>query len=207
MKKTTKKEEARHPEAAETPCECSSGCAAHCNCGGSCGCHGEHEGCTCEATEAESTTEAEIVESAPDDDKYAEMLNRYQRCLAEFDNYRKRTAKEMAARYGDGIRAACEKLLPIVDNFERALAAHNDPESTFHQGIALIARQFGGVLEEMGVKPIETQPGDPFDANLHHAVAHTEDENLGQNEIAAVLQKGYVHKERVLRYAMVKVAN
>ncbi|MDR0273046.1 MAG: nucleotide exchange factor GrpE [Clostridiales bacterium] len=141
------------------------------------------------------------------DAKYGEMLDKYQRCLAEFDNYRKRTDKEKAGRYDDGIRAACEKLLPIVDNFERALNACDDKENNFYKGIEMIARQFDNTLEELGVKAIATEPGVDFNAHHHYAVAHTEDENFGENVVAEVLQKGYVHKERVIRPAMVKVAN
>jgi len=181
------KEEQSARSACCPPQEC------ECNHEDPCGCGDE---CKCTCDDAPSA-----------DAKYNEMLDRYQRCLAEFDNYRKRTAKELAARYDDGIRAACEKLLPIIDNFDRAMSASEDKETPFYQGISMIARQFGDALTDMGIKEIETNPGDPFDANLHHAVAHGEDENFGTNEVAAVLQKGYVHKERVLRYAMVKVAN
>jgi len=173
-----------------------------------CGCHDHsHEnGCTCDDHECKCGEEIEIIDHA-DDSKYAEIMDKYKRSLAEFDNYRKRTTKEMAARYNDGIRAACEKLLPIVDNFERALASNENQEDSFFQGITLIARQFEGMLTDMGVEIIETEPGDQFNANLHHAVAHGEDENFGKNEVAAVLQKGYKHKDKVLRYAMVKVVN
>jgi molecular chaperone GrpE len=135
------------------------------------------------------------------------MLDKYQRCLAEFDNYRKRTTKEMASRYDDGIRATCEKLLPIVDNFERALSAHDNKEDGFYKGIEMIARQFDNILESLGVQSIAAEPGVPFDTNLHHAVAHTEDPNFGENEVAEILQKGYIHRDRVIRHAMVKVAN
>jgi len=171
-----------------------------CGCGNNCG--------NCEGHDPE-TSEIPVPEviDLESNAKYNEMLDRYQRCLAEFDNYRKRTTKEMAARYDDGLRAACDKLLPIVDNFERAMAAHDNPEDTFFQGVALIARQFDNMLSDLGVQSIATEPGDPFDTNLHHAVAHTEDENFNQNSVAMVLQKGYTHKDRVLRYAMVKVAN
>ena len=142
--------------------------------------------------------------------KYKEMLDRYQRCLAEFDNYRKRTVKEMSIRYDDGIRSVCEKLLPIVDNFERAMNASENSaarEDNFYQGVALIARQLENTLNNLGISLIETEPGSPFDTNLHYAVAHAEDENFGENQVAEVLQKGYLHKEKVLRHAMVKVVN
>ena len=151
--------------------------------------------------------ECEILDAVPTDSKYNEMLDKYQRSVAEFDNYRKRTIKEMAARYDDGIRFVAEKLLPMVDNFERALSANEDIESSFYQGVAMIARQYGGILEDMGVKPIALEPGDTFDPNFHNAVAHVEDENFGQNSVAEVLQKGYMYKDKVLRYSMVKVAN
>ena len=118
-------------------CTCESTCGEHCECGGTCECHEGQEGCTCE-----NPDEAPEVIDFPGDAKFNEMQDRYQRCLAEFDNYRKRTAKEMAARYDDGVRAACEKLLPIVDNFERAMASHDNKEEPFYQGITLIARQF-----------------------------------------------------------------
>ncbi|MCL2839252.1 MAG: nucleotide exchange factor GrpE [Defluviitaleaceae bacterium] len=167
----------------EVPCECDSDCACH------------------------AVSQEDAIEVVDGDTRYNEMLDRYQRCLAEFDNYRKRTAKELSIRYDDGVRATCEKLLPLIDNFERAMEANENKGDSFYQGIALIARQFESTLESLGVKPIETEPGTPFDANFHHAVAHSADENFGQNEIVAVLQKGYTHKERVIRYAMVQVAN
>jgi len=152
--------------------------------------------------------ECEVLDAPQQEEqKLSEMEDRYKRALAEFDNYRKRTIKEMSARYDDGIRAACEKLLPMVDNFHRALNAHEDKEDSFYQGVAMIARQFDGVLGELGVEPIVLEPGDKFDPNFHNAVAHVEDENFGQNEVIEELQKGYVHRDKVLRYSMVRVAN
>ena len=157
---------------------------------------------------AESTEDdaAEVVET-----DYAALYNqaqdRYQRNLAEFDNFRKRTTKEMAGRYDDGIRAAAEKLLPIVDNFERALSASENKEDNFYQGIALIARQFDNVLSSLGVEPIGDGVGSVFDHNIHHAVAHIQDESQGQNVVTEVLQRGYTHRDKVLRPSMVKVAN
>ena len=149
--------------------------------------------------------EAEVLETP--DSRYNELFDKYQRSLAEFDNYRKRTTKEMSARYDDGIRAACEKLLPTVDNFERALAAFEDKENSFYQGVEMIARQFVAILKEVGAEEIELEPGDSFDPNFHNAVAHVEDDNFGPSQVAEVLQKGYIHKDKVLRYSMVKVAN
>ena len=156
----------------------------------------------CPASEADG----EVIET-----DYATLYNqaqdRYARTLAEFDNFRKRTTKEMAARYEDGVRAAAEKLLPIVDNFERAMSASENKEDNFYQGIALIARQFDNVLADIGVEPITDGVGSNFDHNIHHAVAHIEDEDLGQNVVAEVLQRGYLHRDKVLRPSMVKVAN
>jgi len=170
----------------------------------------EHENCCeaethchCNANEASDVTD----ETTDFEVKYHEMLDRYQRCLAEFDNYRKRTVKEMSSRYDDGVRASCEKLLPIVDNFERAINACENTEDNFYQGVAMIARQFDTVLADMGLMPIATEPGEEFDINLHYAVAHIQDENLGQNTVAEILQKGYTHKDKTIRPSMVKVAN
>jgi len=155
------------------------------------------------------TLDAEVLDAPPTDYEalYTQAQDRYQRNLAEFDNFRKRTTKEMAARYEDGIRAVAEKLLPIVDNFERAMSTNENKEDNFYQGIALIARQFDGVLEGLSILPIAEGVGSVFDHNIHHAVAHVEDENHGQNVVAEVLQRGYTHREKVLRPSMVKVAN
>ena len=159
--------------------------------------------------EEEEETETESPEVIETD--YAALFvqaqDRYQRNLAEFDNFRKRTTKEMAARYEDGIRAAVEKLLPIIDNFERAMSASENKEDNFYQGVALIARQFDNMLSDMGVEPIGDGVGSVFDHNIHHAVAHIEDETQGQNVVTEVLQRGYMHRDKVLRPSMVKVAN
>jgi len=151
--------------------------------------------------------EIEVLDAPSQDDKLSDAINLYQRTLAEFDNYRKRTSKEMAIRYDDGIRAACEDLLPLVDNFARALSACEDKENGFYQGVAMIARQLEGILTNLGLEAITLNPGDKFDPNFHNAVAHVEDENFGQNEIVDVLQKGYIHKGKVLRHSVVRVAN
>ncbi|MCL2377606.1 MAG: nucleotide exchange factor GrpE [Defluviitaleaceae bacterium] len=160
--------------------------------------------------EAEETADEIEVLEAPETDYaalYAQAQDRYQRNLAEFDNFRKRTTKEMAARYEDGVRAAAEKLLPIVDNFERAISTSENKEDNFYQGIALIARQFENVLSSLGIEPIGEGAGSVFDHNIHHAVAHIEDASLGQNVVSEVLQRGYTHRDKVIRPSMVKVAN
>jgi len=168
----------------------------------------EPEGITVEDEEATEVEVLDAQESNPDyATLYAQAQDRYQRNLAEFDNFRKRTTKEMATRYEDGTRAAIEKLLPIVDNFERAMSASENKEDNFYQGIAMIARQLDTVLEGLGVMPIAEGVGSDFDHNIHHAVAHIEDESHGQNVVVEVLQRGYTHREKVLRPSMVKVAN
>ncbi|MCL1999120.1 MAG: nucleotide exchange factor GrpE [Turicibacter sp.] len=150
----------------------------------------------------EDAEDAEIEEK----DEYAELLDKYQRSLAEFDNFRKRTLREKSAAYDSGLIGAVEKLLPVIDNFNRALASPTNAEDSFYQGISMIAKQLDNYLAELGVEIIDTQTTE-FDPNLHFAVAHVEDESLGNNEIVEELQKGYVYKGKTIRPSMVKVAN
>lgn len=140
--------------------------------------------------------------------KAAEYLDRYQRTLAEFDNFRKRTIKEKASMYDDGMSDAVEKLLPIIDNFERAVnsVSEEDKQTALFKGLEMVYKQFCDVLSTLSVEEIEAE-GKPFDPNFHNAVMHIEDENFGENEIAAVLQKGYKYKDKVIRPSMVQVAN
>ena len=168
----------------------------------------ENEKASAEAQTAEA--EIEVVEAEAEKNyelMYNEMLDKYQRSLAEFDNFRKRTTKEMTARYEDGKKAAAAKFLPCLDNLERAVFANENKDDNFYQGIVLILRGFETAFGDMDIKPIELEPGAHFNANFHNAVAHTEDENFGENQVAEVLQKGYMFKDKVLRHAMVKVAN
>jgi len=170
-----------------------------------------------EMEEAELEEEAHIPKAEapeqqePEQPDYEALLDqaqdRHKRTMAEFDNFRKRTTKEMATRYDDGLRAAAEKLLPIIDNFERAMNASENKEDTFYQGITLISRQLDSVLADIGIEPLDDKPGTLFDHNIHHAVAHIEDDAYDQNVIVEILQKGYKHRDRVLRPSMVKVAN
>ena len=132
----------------------------------------------------------------------AQAADKYLRVLAEYDNFRKRTMKERDSIYADAYIDAVKQLLPVVDNIERALGYSND-ENT-EKGLGLIVSAVHTTLEKMGVKEIETKT---FDPNLHNAVMHVDDESLGEGEIVEVFQKGYVLGERVVRYAMVKVAN
>ena len=139
--------------------------------------------------------------------KLAEEKDRYARILAEYDNYRKRTSRELDGRYADGKADAWKGLLPVVDNFERALAAAPaDSDDPLRKGIELTYRQFKEQMEKDGVKEIEAL-GKEFDPELHNAVMHCEDESLGENVIADVFMKGYTLGDKVLRHSMVKVAN
>ncbi|MCL2189932.1 MAG: nucleotide exchange factor GrpE [Defluviitaleaceae bacterium] len=168
----------------------------------------ENKDTPCEG-EVSDSEEGEVLDPPSADTLYKETLDRYTRTLAEFDNFRKRTVKEKAAQYDAGMCAAAEKMLTLVDNFDRAMASGEAThgEDTFYQGIAMIARQFTDALKDLNVVEISAEAGTAFDPNLHNAVAHEENDAFGTNEISAVLQKGYMYKDRVLRHSMVKVAN
>lgn len=144
----------------------------------------------------------------PKDDKIEELTDRLQRNMAEFDNFRKRTEKEKSAMYEVGAKDIVERILPVVDNFERGLAAVPEDEkgSPFADGMEKIYKQFLTTLEEAGVKPIEAV-GKPFDPDYHNAVMHVEDESLGENVVAQELLKGYTYRDTVVRHSMVQVAN
>ncbi|CVI67307.1 heat shock protein GrpE [Clostridiales bacterium CHKCI001] len=137
-----------------------------------------------------------------------ELTDRLKRTMAEFDNFRKRTEKEKSAMFDMGAKTIVEKILPIVDNFERGLAAvpEENKEDAFVDGMDKVYKQLMKTLEEAGVKPIEAV-GKEFDPNFHNAVMHVENEELGENVVAAEFQKGYTYKETVVRHSMVQVAN
>lgn len=147
-------------------------------------------------------------ELAAKDQKIEELTDRLMRSMAEFENYRKRTEKEKTQMYDMGVKSMIEKILPIIDNFERGFSTltDKDKEGAFAQGIELIYKQLIGALEEIGVKPIDAV-GKEFDPNFHNAVMHGEDEALGENIISDEFQKGYMYKDTVVRYSMVKVVN
>ena len=174
-----------------------------------------------EVPEAEATKETETKDAKPEEktktsffgkkkkDKFEqqveELTDRLKRNMAEFDNFRKRTEKEKASMYVIGARDIVEKILPVVDNFERGLAQAPEGDA-FADGMKMIYKQLMTALDEMGVKEIEAK-GKEFDPNLHNAVMHVEDENAGTNEVVEVFQKGYTYKDFVVRHSMVKVAN
>lgn len=140
------------------------------------------------------------------DEKIEELTDKLTRQMAEFDNYRKRTEKEKTGMYVVGAKDVVEKILPVVDNFERGLATAKDAEDPFVEGMNKIYKQFTTVLSDMGVSVIEAV-GKEFDPNLHNAVMHVEDESVGENIIVEEFQKGYIYKDMVVRHSMVKVAN
>lgn len=134
-----------------------------------------------------------------------ESEDKYLRILAEYDNYRKRTAKEKEGIYSDAYGDAIKEILPVIDNLERA-AGFNEGEKIL-QGLKMTLAQFEAALTKLGVEKINAEVGSPFDPELHNAVMHTEDASLGENTVAAVLQNGYKKGDKVFRYAMVSVAN
>ena len=142
------------------------------------------------------------------DTQIEDLTDRLKRTMAEFDNFRKRTDKEKASMYEIGAREVIDKILPVVDNFERGLAAVPEDEkgSAFVEGMNKVYKQLLTELDNMGVKPIEAV-GQEFDPNFHNAVMHIEDENFGENIVAEEFQKGYTYHDTVVRHSMVKVAN
>ena len=168
-----------------------------------------------EAVEETPTPEEELVpeetaeEAAPEANPWEEKFNAEHdarlRVAAEYDNFRKRAIKEKDASYGNGKADAVAKILPIYDNLERAL---NQPteDAAFKKGVEMTMTELVKILNGLGVE-IFGEPGDAFDPNLHNAVMHTEDESLPENTIAQVFQKGFRIGEKVVRFAMVQVAN
>ncbi len=144
----------------------------------------------------------------PRDEKIEELTDRVKRQMAEFENFRKRTEKEKSTMYEMGARDMIEKILPIIDNFERGLATipEDAKETPFAEGMEKIYKQLQKTMEDAGVKVIEAV-GKEFDPNLHNAVMHVEDESLGENVVAEELLKGYTYRDSVVRHSMVKVAN
>ena len=161
-----------------------------------------------EAAPEEQDSAEEAGKASPEQKKIEELTDRLQRTMAEFDNFRKRTEKEKAAMYDIGARAIIEKILPVLDNFERGLATVSEEEvkTPFAEGMEKIYKQFVKTLEDIGVVPIDAA-GKPFDPNLHNAVMHVEDDSLGENVVAEEFQKGYLYHDSVVRHSMVKVAN
>lgn len=185
----------------------------------------EQEAKTAEETETEAEAEEEAAAEETEepkkkklfekknkkdkkDEQIADLTDKLTRHMAEFDNYRKRTEKEKSAMYEIGAKDVVEKILPVVDNFERGLQSvpEDQKEDPFVDGMDKIYKQLMSTLEGIGVKPIEAV-GQEFDPNFHNAVMHVEDEELGENVVAEEFQKGYMYRDSVVRHSMVKVAN
>ena len=162
--------------------------------------------------ETESGEEPEMLKKKKKKDKMEEKIeeleDRVKRQMAEFDNFRKRTEKEKSHMYEVGARDVIEKILPVVDNFERGLASvpEDQKENPVIVGMDKIYNQLMTTLTDLGVEPIEAV-GEEFDPNYHNAVMHVEDEELGENVVAEEFQKGYMYKDTVIRHSMVKVVN
>ena len=157
-----------------------------------------------EVTETVETVE-ETPEVNPWEEKYNAEHDSYLRLAADYDNFRKRTIKEKEASYGNGKADAIEKLLPVYDNLERAL---NQPteDAAYKKGVEMTFTQLVNIFTALGVE-IFGNVGDEFDPNLHNAIMHTDDETLGENVISQVFQKGFKLGEKIVRFAMVQVAN
>ncbi len=166
----------------------------------------------------EDEEEDEELEAGADDSaRIKELEDRYVRLFAEYDNFRKRTAKEKEDLYANAVVEVTKQWLSVLDNIDRAIDAAkaaaaedgkvDETEDKMLQGLELIKKQAADVLAKINVTEIECERGTAFDPNLHEAVMHTEDDSLGENEVAQVFQKGYILKDRVVRHAVVQVAN
>lgn len=157
--------------------------------------------------EIEEKKEPTLEEKLEEAEKKAkENYDKWLRQLAEFENFRKRSNAEKTGMYNSGVRDTVEKLLPVIDNFERAVEMAEDKESSTYKGVEMILKQFLEILTSMGVEEIPAL-GEPFDPNFHSAIMHIDDESCDDNVIVEVFQKGYKHSDKVIRPSMVKVAN
>ena len=158
-------------------------------------------------TPVEETVETaeEVVEVNPWEEKYNAERDAHLRVAAEFDNFRKRTVKEKEASYGNGKADAVAKMLPVYDNLERALNQETS-DAAYKKGVEMTMNELTKIFTSLGVE-IFGNAGDEFDPNLHNAVMHVENEELGENVIAQVFQKGFKIGEKIVRFAMVQVAN
>ena len=164
------------------------------------------------AEEAETEESAEAEEAAEDsDNKQEELEKRYMSLYAEYDNYRKRTQKEKESLYADAVADVAKEFLAVIDNIGRAVenakGADENSIDKVIEGIELLGRQAGDILTKIGIEEIQAERGEKFDPNLHEAVMHVEDDDLGEQEIAMVFTKGYMYKGKVIRHAVVQVAN
>lgn len=162
-----------------------------------------------EAKAADQEAKAEEAKSDPLEELQKELGKQKDlllRTAAEYENFRKRTEKEKRAIYADATAEAVKAILPIADSLEYAVKAQDGATAEYQKGLEMIQNQFNAALEKLGVSPVG-EAGEEFNPELHNAVAHVEDESIAENTIVEVFQKGYMLKEKVIRHAMVKVAN
>ncbi len=164
------------------------------------------------------TTENEVLEETQSNEtNFEELLTKkdeeinavkdqYQRLLAEYDNFKKRTQKEKEAIYTDSVKDTVASLLPVIDNLQRAVDAFADKESDECKGVKMVLKQTEEIFTKLGVTEIKAV-GEQFNPELHNAVMHIEDETIDDNTVVEEFQKGYIYKDKVIRYSMVKVAN
>ena len=157
------------------------------------------------AEAVEAVTEEAVEQVDPWEEKYNAEHDAYLRLAADYDNFRKRTVKEKEASYGNGKADAVEKLLPVYDNLERALNQPTEDEA-YKKGVEMTMNQLVSIFNGLGVE-IFGNVGDPFDPNIHNAVMHTEEEDVQESTITQVFQKGFKLGEKIVRFAMVQVAN
>ena len=171
---------------------------------------------TMEASEAEETSEKEDKKEKKSskkkekkdkkDEQIEQLTDRVTRQMAEFENFRRRTEVEKSQMFATGAKSIVEKVLPVVDNFERGLATVEEGADPFSDGMLMVYKQLQTALAEAGVKPIEAV-GQEFNPDLHNAVMHVDDEEVGENIVVEEFQKGYMYNDTVVRHSMVKVAN
>lgn len=155
---------------------------------------------------AEETEKVELTAEEKLQQQLDELNDRYMRMAAEYDNFRKRVAKERDMIRAEAIGKTLTAVLPVYDNLERALAQET-ADTEYKKGVEMTARQFDSALESVGVEIIHAEAGSEFDPTIHNAVMHVEDESLGENCVAECFQKGFRHGDKIIRTAMVKVAN
>lgn len=163
-----------------------------------------------ETAEVKEPAVEEAVDTAEEVNPLAteneQLKNSMLSLMAEYDNFKKRTVKEKEKLYTDSVGDTVAQLLPVLDNIERALASVSDTDNEFYKGFELVHKQTKEIFEKMGVKEIASV-GETFNPEFHNAVMHTEDDTAGENTVVEEFQKGYTYKDKVIRYAMVKVAN
>lgn len=164
----------------------------------------ESEEATAEETVAATAEYEELL--AKKDEELNAKTEQYQRLLAEYDNFKKRTAREKEAIYSDSVKDTVAELLPVIDNLVRAVDAFADKESDECKGVAMVLKQTEEIFAKLGVSEIKAV-GEQFNPELHNAVMHVEDDKVDDNTVVEEFQKGYIYKDKVIRYSMVKVAN